>query len=246
MLKARNNYILLGLGLVLTGIWFAPLAHWILKSTPLSALGLSMVILGAICIMLGRTRPSLSPEASMLLLETSLENISSIIEELGLRAKGIYLPSSQTGGRFQALIPLRTGKTLPDMEKTLPKRLIVRYGPGAEDVGLLITTPGSTISSVLETMPGPSPAEIEDAMTSVLSGALDIADGVRFSMNGTKAIVDIFKPRLEHRKIRFYELLGTPAASIAAALTSEALNRPVSVTSETVNKNKTQIELEIL
>ena len=91
-MRVKNPYILLGTGLILGGIWLAPIAYILLESTPLSALGVSLIILGAICSVLGRTRPNVSPEVSSLILETGLENISVMVEELGLSSKAISGP----------------------------------------------------------------------------------------------------------------------------------------------------------
>lgn len=245
-MRAKNPYMLLGLGLLLTGVWLAPVAHFLLDSTPLSALGMSLMILGVVCLVLGRTRPTISPEVSALLLETSLENISAIIEELGLRAKAVYLPSSMTQGQPQALIPLHSNPSLPLIAKPLPKRLIVKYGPSPEDIGLLIATPGSATTKMLESMPGPTSGELEDALSSILDGMLDIADSVRVTMTDKNVTVEVSNPRIEYRNIRFYECLGSPLASIAAALAAEALDKPIAIESEAHGKGKSVIELVTL
>lgn len=245
-MKSRNTYILLGLGLLFTGIWLGPVAHFVLKSTPLSALGLSLVILGTVCLVLGRTRPGMSPEVSVLLLETGLENISAMLEELGLRSKGIYLPSSRTQGQPQALVPLDSSQSLAAVDKSLPKRLIVKYGPDPGDIGLLITTPGSAVTRMLESRPGSTAAELEDALSYVLDGMLDVADGVRVTATDKSIAVEVHNPRLEYKNIRLYECLGSPLASIAAALVAEALGKPIRVEQEGFAKGKSVIELGIL
>jgi len=245
-MRAKNRYILLGWGLLVTGVWLIPVAHFVLESTPLTATGSSLIILGVVSVVLGRTRPSVSPEISALLLDTSLENISAIIEELGLRTKAVYLPSSMTQGQPRTLIPLRANHSVPLVGKALPRRLIVRYGPSAEDIGLLISTPGSASLRMLETAPGSSSSEMEEALASVLGGMLDIADGVRVATTGKTITVEITNPRVEHKSIRFYECLGSPLASIAAAVVAEALDRPVAVEREEYGKGKSLIELGIL
>jgi len=245
-MKARNSYIWLGSGLSFTGVWLVPVAHFLLESTPVTALGLSLIILGTVCLVLGRTRPRISPEVSTLLLETSLENISAIIEELGLTSKGIYLPSSKAQGQSQALIPLHSASSLSGIGRSLPKRLIVKYGPNPEDIGLLVTTPGSATTRMLESVPEFIATELEDALTSILDGMLDMADGVRVSMNGGAITVEVINPRVEYKNIRFYECLGSPVASIAASLAAEASGKPVVVEKETPGKGKSVIELGML
>jgi len=36
-------------------------------------------------------------------METGLENLNSLLEELGLKSRGMYLPSSITGGNHELL-----------------------------------------------------------------------------------------------------------------------------------------------
>ena len=245
-MKSKNPYTFLGLGLVLTGAWLAPVSHILLHSTPLSALGLSLIILGAVCLVLGGTRPQIPPEISTILLETSLENISAIVEELGLRTKAVYLPSSLTNGEPRALIPLHSNLSLPLVKGDFPRRLITKYGPGAEDIGLLITTPGSATVKMLEAKPGSTSSELEATLTSIFIGALDIAGIVRVNMTDQTTTIEVSNPRLEYRNLPFYQCLGSPLASIAAAIVAEALGKPIVVEEEVRHKGKTIIELRNL
>jgi len=73
-----NQYRELGLGLFLAGIGLIPTAYLLLHSIPLIALGISLVILGAVCLALGKSRPKISPEVSSLLMETGLEKAKII------------------------------------------------------------------------------------------------------------------------------------------------------------------------
>ena len=115
MLK-KNWYTWGGLGLIVAGCLVSLSAYFIFLLTWLTALGISMLILAIIFLVLGRTIPELSPEVSRLLLETGIENITSMIEELGIRTKAIYLPSSLTGSRPQALVPLDSLETRAILE----------------------------------------------------------------------------------------------------------------------------------
>jgi hypothetical protein len=244
-MRAKNPYILLGIGLILAGIWLAPIAYILLESAPLSALGISLIILGAVCFVLGRTRPNVSPEVSSLLLETGLENISSIIEELGLSSKAIYLPSSMTNGRPKALIPLHLNSALPLIERTLPNRLIVKYGPKPENIGLLITTPGSATTKIQESATASTAVEMEHVLSYVLAGVLDMVNTVRVSMNEERVIIEVYNPQMEYERLQLHECLGSPLASIIAALVAENLNKPIVVEREVVDKNKSVIELGV-
>lgn len=237
---------MLGLGLLLTGLCLTPVAHFLLDSTPLTALGICLVILGAVCLVLGGSRPKISPEVSAILLETGLENISILVEELGLRSKAIYLPSSVTHGQPQALIPLHSNPPLPLIGRTLPKRLIAKYGPNPEDIGLLITTPGSATTKMLELRSVSTSAEMETALSSILSGVLDMVDSVRVDMTGESVAIEVSNPQMKYNNLRLYECLGSPLASIVAALAAETLDKPIVIESEVHNEDKSMIKLGIL
>ncbi len=242
----RNPYSQLGLGLVVAGVAFIPTSYFLLRSTPLTALGISLAILGAVCLTLGRTRPKIPPEVSSLLMETGLENLASLLEELGLKSQGIFLPSSLTSGQPQALIPLHPNPRLPQLEQAVPKRLIVQYGANPEDIGLLVTTIGSNIIHMLESKPGSSSDEIAAALTSILVGTLDVADGVKIHLGNKKVLATISHPRLEYKNTWLEQTLGSPLASVVASLVAEALDRPVIVAGEEFKRGENLIELEIL
>jgi hypothetical protein len=234
---------MLGLGLALAGSMFSSVSYVILRSTPLTALGISTIILGAASLALSRGQTKIPSEASEILLESGLNNFSVLIEELGITSKSIYIPSSLTGGKPQALIPLHMNPHPPKPQFPLPKRFIVKYGPNPEDVGLLITTPGSAIA-MSGSKPNLAPADLEAALSSVLTGTIDLADAVKVITAGEKIIVEVSNPRLKHKSIQIYECLGSPIASIVASMTAEALNKPVIIDRENHEKHKSIIELK--
>ena len=94
----NNPYRLLGIGLTIAGAIFAPVSYFIISSIPLTAIALSSVMIGFTSIALASSRPQISPEASRLILETGMENIAALLEELGLNHKAIYLPSTMREG----------------------------------------------------------------------------------------------------------------------------------------------------
>jgi len=241
----KNPYTWAGLSLLIAGSLVSLSAYFILHQTWLTALGLCMFILSFILLALGRTIPKLSPEVCSLLLETSVDNIATIVEELGIKTKAVYLPSSLTSGRPQALIPLHTNPALPPFDKALPQRLIVRYGANPDDIGLLLSTVGSTAIGMLESKPGPTSTELESAMTSLFSGILGAADRTRVVYYENHIKVEIYNPRIESRATWSHHCLGGPLASIAATVAAEALGKPVSINQEEQNGRKYSIELEV-
>ncbi len=242
----NNPYRLLGLGLCLAGAVFAPVSYFILDSTALTSVGISAIMLGFICIALANTRPYVSPEACQLILKTGMENTAALLEELGLRSKAIYLPSTMRDGHPQAVIPLTEGEDIQWVKKKIPGRLIVRYGANPDDMAIAVTTPGSMNIDLLETRPGPTSDDIEAAVTYILAGVLDIASSVKVHLADGRIDVEISGSRLHYEDIWYYRCLGSPSASIAAAISSEALQKPVRIKEESYNKGKSRIVLEVL
>ena len=250
-MKNKNPYLRLGLALTLSGAVLAPVFYFVAVSVPLTALALSAIILGLVSAMLGNARPELTPEASQMMLQTGVENIAALLEELGLTARAIYLPSPEKGGRPKALIPLKEDGVLPG-GKDIPDRLIARYGPNLESMCLAVTTPGSVSLDGVAVVRGGGPDQIENALNQILVGVMDLADSVSLhiqaqSFPSGRMLVDVARPKLKYENIWYYRCLGSPLASVVATVASQALARAVRIKSETATgKNNTRIELEVL
>lgn len=241
-----NSYRILGLGLCLAGTIFAPISYFIISSVPLTAVGISAIMIGFTCIALANTRPYISPEACQLILKTGMENTAALLEELGLRSKAVYLPSTMRDGHPQALIPLVEDEDIQWVREKIPGRLIVRYGVNPDDMAIVVTTPGSINIDMLETKPGPTSGEIEAAATYILEGVLDIANSVTVSLADVQVDVEVSGAKLHYEDIWYYRCLGSPIASIVAAISSEALQKPVRIKEESYSKGKSRIVLEVL
>jgi hypothetical protein len=239
-------YRILGLCFCLAGTIFAPISYFIIGSVPLTSIGISMIIIGFICIALANTRPYISPEAGQLMLKTGMENTSALLEELGLKNKAIYLPSMMRDGHPQALIPLTQDDNIQWIKQKIPGRLIVRYGVNPIDMAIAVTTPGSFNIDLLETKPGPAAGDIESAVSYILTGVLDIANSVTINMADGQVTADINGAKLHYEDIWYYNCLGSPIASIVATISSEALQKPIRIVEESYNKGKSHIILEVL
>jgi hypothetical protein len=234
------------LGLAVAGAIFAPIAYFLIASVPLTAIGISTIMIGFTSLALANARPFISPEASELILKTGMENTAALLEELGLRNKAIYLPSSLRGGRPQALIPLQGTIELARIRKKIPGRLIVRYGDNPEEMAIAITTPGSFNPDKLEINLGPTPAEIESATTYVLTGLLDLANSVTVNIVGNRVTIEVNGARLHYEDVWYYRCLGSPIASIVATIACEALDKPIRIVDESFERGKSHIVLEVL
>ncbi|MFC1870228.1 hypothetical protein ACFLYE_03050 [Chloroflexota bacterium] len=245
-MQNRNLYTWTSLGLIVTGVLVSLSAYFIFRLNWLTALGIAMIILSLILLALGRTVPKLSPEVSILLLETGIDNISSLIEELGIRSKCLYLPAKLNSGRPRALIPLHHNTSLHPVTEGLPERLIVRYGAKPDDMGLMVTTLGTAAVSLLESIPGPIATEMESALTYLFAGTLGVADGTKVIHHENRLDVEIRNPRLESKTTWSHQCLGGPLASIAAAIAAEAWGKPVAIKQEGQTRGRYSIELEVL
>jgi hypothetical protein len=204
-----------------------------------------MLILAFILIALGKAIPKLPPEVCSLILETGIDNISSLIEELGITSKAIYLPSSLATKYPRAFIPLHSNGSRPEITRALPQRLIARYGNNPEDIGLLITTIGSTAAIMLEPRPGATAAELETALTTLLTGRLGIADGARVDCQNGHINIEISHPRLENGNTWSHRCLGEPMGVVVASVAAEAWDKPMTISHEERVNGTYRVELEV-
>jgi hypothetical protein len=246
MMDHLSPYTRLGAALVIGGAIFALAALFIIQSIPLIALGISVVLVGVVSLVLAQSLPAVPPAASAVLLRTGLENLSALIEETGLTSQALYLPSRLAGGSPMALIPLHANPFRPRIEKALPAKLIVSYGSGPHDVGLLVRTAGTTVMQLLENHLGASSAELESAMAAILVGRLDLADGVRVQRDRERVIVEVSAPRLGQQDIWMCRSLGSPLASIITTVVAEGMDRTVAIRSEHWEDRRAVIVVELI
>ena len=245
MLK-RNSYTWTGLGLLVGGVVFLSASYSIFHVSWLAALGICMIVMSFILLALRKAIPNIPPEVCSLLLETGVDNMATLIEELGIKTKAIYIPSSLSNKYPRAFIPLHSNGSNPRISRVLPQRLIVRYGGDPEDIGLLISTIGSAATGMLETKPGATSNELEAALTSLFTGRLGIADGTRVTYQNNHIEIEINKPRLETDADLSHQCLGGPLATIAASVAAESWDKPMQIALEEQRKGKYYIELEVL
>ena len=242
----KNPYTWAGLCLLVVGIFLSLTSYLVFAITWLTALGAAMLVLAFILLALARTIPDIPPEVSSLLFETGIDNMATFMEELGIKSKATYLPSSMTGGRPQALIPLHAHPSPPAIAGPLPQRLIVRYGARPDDVGLLVTTFGATAINIMDSRTSHSISEIESALTSLFVGMLGVADRITVTHRENHISVDIYNPVIKNKATWSNRCLGGPLASVVASVAAEAWDKPVTISQEKHQKARCSIELEVL
>ena len=248
MRRYTNVYFYLSVSLLALGTIFCVTFIVFLDSTPLASAGAAMLILGLVCLALSRSLPSISPEAGAVFLEAGMENMGALVEELGLRSKAIYLPSSRSeSGKPQALLPISPKVDTDELDRTLAQRLIVRYGDNDESVGLLLSTPGTVSSDLLNGDIAAGMEGIEAAATHLLVGILDVIGSVSVSQPTEDRIsVSINGSRFKHGNAAIYQWIGTPLCSIVASIAAEAMDRPVTFLEESKTNGHISILLGVL
>jgi hypothetical protein len=242
----NNPYRLLGIGLIIAGAVLTSVAYFIINSIPITAIALSSIMIGFTSFALSTARPQISPEASQMILETGIENITAVLEEFGLNDKAIYLPSMMRTGNAQVLIPLNGDIDVGRISGKKFDRLIVRYGDNPGEMAIAFTAPGGTILNKLETKSGPTSSEIEQALTYVLTGLLDIANSVSVHLPEKQLYIEITGPKLHYENLRYHRCIGSPIASIVASIASDGLGKPLRIKEEGYQKGISTIQLEVL
>ena len=92
------------------------------------------------------------------------------------------------------MIPFHNNDVKPVIHWKVEQRLIVRFGPGADDYGILVATPGSQALGLLEVPNSGSSGDFELALSGLLVGTLDLANSVRVSRNGDNITVEVGRP----------------------------------------------------
>ncbi len=244
-MRIRNWYILAGISLLISGGAFTAFSYFILNIIWTTALGTAITIIALILIALGSTVPRLPPEFSSALLETGVNNISAIIEELGIRSKAVYLPPSANSGGGRARIPLDPTRP-PLITRALPERFIVRYGDGADDIGLLVATAGTVAAHLLPSSPEPYPEALENTLTSLVRGTLGIADNVKVNLDGGQIAIKVIRPYIDNRPTWSDQCLASPLAAIVASVAAGVWGKPVQVVEESRHGGNYRILLKIL
>jgi hypothetical protein len=242
----KNRHKIFGTGLCITGIVFTPVSYFIIKSIPLTATGISVILIGITSVVLVYRHPSLSSEFYQLMLQTGLENTTVFLEYLGISNKVIYIPSAMGDGHRQALIPLESDIDMIIAKEKIPERFIIKYGQNPQSRAIAITTPGSISIDWFETIPGPTADEIEAAITYILAEVLDIADSASVILVDDRVYVAVSNPKPVFVDTWYCQCMGSPIASIIAAISSEALGKPIKISEESIEKKLNTITLEVL
>ncbi len=241
-----NTYHYLGISLAIAGGCLAPLSYFALNSVSLTATGISTLILGLTAVSLARNESEAASEACRTLIDTTTKNNAPVLEKLDIKNKAIYLPRKMTNGNSYAIIPIDGQNNLQGIFAGSRSHRILENGPYLEEGALVVTTPGNVSLGLLPNKPGNSTADIKSAIQHLLVEVLDMASGAKVDHQDSRLNIEVTGTQLFKKDQPVYQCLGSPIASIAAAVSSEALEKPVRILEESSKKKTSKIVIEVL
>jgi len=218
-----------GLSLLVIGIGLVIIATLAFGSIAILVLGISIAASGLVA-----TWGTGDSDLLMRLSQSSWIDISMLLEGLGIASQAIYLPSRYTeAGEPVALIPMSGVRgRLPK----LPRGITVRYGDRPQDSGLVLITLGTAAVKSCRDR-GALKEDPESALQDCLISFLSLVKSARLSMgvgtiNLSLTPLRDFQPYEENSAVA--AVLGSPLASISAAILAEALDRPLAIAGESI------------
>jgi hypothetical protein len=226
-----NRYQALGIIFVLAGGALALFSYFIIVSTPLTALGIGVSIIG-LSILITPINP-IPTQSIRSLVENSVVNIERLLEELGVTSRAYYVPIED--GEVYVYIPL-AGNESPPEKPVKPKGMTVEVNGKA----FMVLVPPS--ANLIRVEGGGS---LEAVLSEVLVDLTEFCDSVKVG-EGEVITIELNRPRASVGVGRFKRVMGSVEASIAASVAAATLGRPVHIESEVDEKSKRFITLRVL
>jgi hypothetical protein len=244
----RRRYVRLGAALCVAGAFILGASVLLLASYPGISSGMALVVLGLVILLLGKTTPELPAELAQLLARNGYENLGRLLEELGLQSRAVYLPTALLSYGARALIPLGENSCTSFDGRQMDDRLVVSFGDGPDDVGVLVVAPGSAALGLLQSPPGATMDEVSVAVTQVAVSSLRIARSIGLHDYGDRVSVDFVGENAPTGWLSssVENCLGSLSASVAAAVVAEAKGRRVTIESESVAGSTRTVMLVLL
>ncbi len=208
-----------GYGLVAFGAGLAAFSWYLLQSTPMTALGIGVAVVGA-SIAITPTSPVPSKTVRKL-LEGATLNIEAVLEDTGAKNRAYYVPGVGDDGIVRAFVPLGEDRAparwdAQGLVVTLDgNEYLVVYPPGA----LLVKN---------EELSG----DLESAMIGHLVEESGLVESVKVIEDGSSVVVEFRNPRARAGSGRVRRVLGSLEAGIAAALVAGTKGKVGRIASE--------------
>lgn len=261
MSRSQPNrlYMRLGIAFVLFGLSLSTVS-FLVQATLFAGLGLSSFLVGLL-LMYVPTERTVSARLVSASCLSSLVNLNSLLEELGVDSKAVYLPTKEESHQPRAFLPLIRN---PDSSSMFLKSLensglFVVNGQDPHQSGLLLIPPGSSLATLMEQESGIDFHNVrldrlEDALRTGLVEALEIAEDIRvIFMNGSVRVEvgPLVSEELYQMQSKVASSLcsqvGCPLSSAVICAVTKAAKMPVSVIKiSALHGRRISIELRLL
>ncbi len=212
-----DKYQNIGIGFTSFGVIFAVYSYTVFENIPLTALGLSTIILGATLLLV----PSNPTPAHQIraMVEASLVNIEALLEEFDVMGKAVYLPPNDE--RVSAFIPLEEGQESKIIADKVPVRVLTESN-GVP--GVRVFPPGSELVRLALL---PEDILLEDALNAVLVDFVEMANSVKAVSESDHVLVELVSPKVGSDYDRVNNSLGSLAVSVSGCVIADNLGKPV-------------------
>ena len=212
-----DNYQYLGIGFISFGAIFSVYSYLVFLSVPLTALGLSTIILGATLLLV----PSNPAPAHQIraMVEASLVNIEALLEEFDVMGGAVYLPPNDD--RVSAFIPIEEGQESTIRADRIPVRVLTESN-GVP--GVMVFPPGSELVRLALL---PEDMLLEDALNAVLVDFAEMANSVKAVSEDDQVLVELVSPKVGSDYDRVNHSLGSLAVSVSGCIIADITGKPV-------------------
>lgn len=231
-----NSYQSLGLSLIAFGAILFPVSYFIVRSIPLSALGIGSIIIGAASAMLPSN--AIPKRIVREMLRNSATNIEAILEEFNVSGKALFLPPRN--GYVTAFITLEEVNIQEVADaRDIPLR-VLSIASGRR--GITVFPPGSELAKAIEAY---QEASYEHLLSNLLVNEAEMASSVKVIDKRDKLLIGINNPRIIPQLPRFNRSLGTLPSCIAASCAAFKLKKRVAIEEEMIMNGKILLTLSI-
>lgn len=215
---------------------------FLIQANLFAGLGLASFLIGLLLIYVPTER-TVSLQLVSASCLSSLVNLNSLLEELGVDSKAIYLPTKKEAHQPCAFLPLvwNLDSSSAFLKRLGDDGLFIVNGQNPHQSGLALVPPGSSLVTLIEQESGIDfynvrLDELENALRTGLVEALEIAEDVRVMfMNGSVRVEvgPLISDELCETQSKVAHSLcsqvGCPLCSAVICAVTKATKRPVSV-----------------
>lgn len=234
-MKVDKN-IIVGLCLSFFGVLFSLGSYTILRNTPLTAMGIGIIIIG-ISWALTPVNP-IPKETIRSIIKSTCNNIEALLEATGAMEKAVYIPSKKLRETI-AYIPLGKQNEITIQEiSDNDGGIIIKRG---RNIGVIIIPPKIDFKESI----GEENIDVDTALNYALMES-EIAESINTIKSDNEIIIEINKPKIDIEYQRFKIVMGSLPSCIAAQTISTILLKPIKIIDEKRIKDKLIVKLKVL